>query len=171
MPWKTAPDIIWHNINCKEFLIGEAYEWGSEGAERLALQLAHTQASAAGLTITIIWEDYQACQKQQAAAAASVTTPTAYEDFVTEWKRRKKAAGKSERYVDHAAADLMKFGKGQERRNIHEIMPAELDKYINSQKIQKQGKDFGKPWGLSTKRTSAIMLGGQDAEERLKAEG
>jgi hypothetical protein len=137
-----------------------AGEWWARltPAERLALQLVHTQASAAGLTITKIWEDYQAYQKQQAAAAASVTTPTAYEDVVTEWKRRKKAAGKSERYVYHAAADLMKFGKGQERRNIHEIMPAELDKYINSQKIQKRGKDFGKPWGLSTKRTNMSLF-------------
>src|SRR5208282_900063 len=40
-----------------------AGEWWARltPAERLALQLVHTQASAAGLTITKIWEDYQAC--------------------------------------------------------------------------------------------------------------
>ena len=51
------------------------------------------------------------------------TTPMPYSDAVEEFKRRKLAAGKTERYVDEVADMLMKFGAGPEKQNIHEILP------------------------------------------------
>jgi hypothetical protein len=107
-----------------------------------------------GVELNTVWTDW----KKEKKETPSVLEPTAYEDVVTEWKRRKKNSGKSERYVYHAAVDLMKFAKGEERRFIHEIKPAELEKYIDSQTIQKRGKDFGKPWGKSTKRTNMALF-------------
>jgi hypothetical protein len=127
-----------------------------EPGERLAIQVVHSQVKNAGLSMTKVWEGYQDAKKE--IDAASVKTPCAYEDVVTEWKRRKKNAGKSERYVYHAAADLLKFAKGQERRPIHEIRAPELGKWIDAQKIQKRGPDFGKPWGLSTRRTNMALF-------------
>ena len=58
----------------------------------------------------------------------------------------------------HAAADLMKFGKGRERRSIHEISADELEKYIDGQRIQKRGSQFGQKWGLSTRRTNMSLF-------------
>jgi len=66
--------------------------------------------------MTKVWEDFQAAKAETDANV--VKTPCAYEDVVTEWKRRKKNAGKSERYVYHAAADLMKFVKRASINNI-----------------------------------------------------
>ncbi|MGA3181854.1 MAG: hypothetical protein ABSF38_16050 [Verrucomicrobiota bacterium] len=127
-----------------------------EPGERLAIQVVHTQVKKAGLTMTKVWEDFQAAKKETDANA--VKTPCAYADVVTEWKRRKLNAGKSERYVSHAGVDLMKFVKGQERRPINEIRAQELGKWIDAQKIQKRGLDFGKPWGLSTRRTNMALF-------------
>jgi hypothetical protein len=106
------------------------------------------------VALNTVWTEW----KKEKKVAPKEFEPTAYEDCVTEWKRRKLSAGKSERYVYHAGADLMKFGKGQERRFIHEIKTDELEKYLDSQKIQKRGKDFGKPWGKSTKRTNMALF-------------
>jgi len=140
--------------------VKKAGEWWArlEPQERRAVELVCTGIKHAGLTLTKVWEDHQESRKQQ--QEASTIVPQAYEDVVTEWKRRKLAAGLSERYVYHAAVDLMKFCKGQERRNIHEIRADELEKYIDSQKIQKRGKDFGKPWGKSTRRTNMSLFSG-----------
>ena len=68
------------------------------------------------------------------------------------------AVGKTERYVYHAAADLMQFGKGRERRSIHEIHHDELERCIDSQRIQKRGPRFGQKWGLSTRRTNMSLF-------------
>ena len=103
-------------------------------------------------------EGFLESKKQKETQGAEVKTPCAYEDAVTEWKRRKLNAGKTERYVYHAGVDLMKFAKGQERRNIHEILPKELEDYFDAQKITKRGRDYGKPWGLSTKRTNMALF-------------
>jgi len=127
-----------------------------ENGERLAIQVVHSQVRKAGLTMTKVWEDYQEAKKETDANA--VKTECAYEDVVTEWKKRKLNAGKSERYVYHAGVDLMKFAKGQERRPINKIRAQELGKWIDAQKIQKRGKDFGKPWGLSTRRTNMALF-------------
>ncbi len=113
------------------------------------------EIKAANLAPREVWEDYKRMKKD---TAQTVAVPMAYEDVVTEWKRRKLAAGKTERYVYHAGVDLMKFGKGQERRHIHEIRPEELEKYIDSQRIQKRGPNFGEKWGLSTRRTNMALF-------------
>jgi hypothetical protein len=109
---------------------------------------------AKGQSIQSVWADWQRDKK----AATQTIIPQPYEDCVTEWKRRKLAAGKTERYVYHAAVDLMKFGRGQERRNIHEIRADELERYIDSQRIQKRGPQFGQKWGLSTRRTNMSLF-------------
>src|SRR5208282_2174785 len=104
-------------------------------------------------TMTKVWEDYQAWKEERENPASGNVEPKAYQEVVAEWKKRKLGAGKSERYVYHAGQDLMRFGAGQENRPIHEIPSGQLEDWIAKQKIQKNGKDFGKPWGLSTKRT------------------
>jgi len=132
--------------------------WARLGpAERKAVEVVCTQVKEAGQTLSGIWEGWKEAQKEK-AAVPSVTAPMPYEDCVVEWKRRKLNAGKSERYVYHAGVDLMKFGAGQEQRPIHEITAKELEAWIDAQKIQKRGKDFGKPWGLSTRRTNMALF-------------
>ena len=120
-----------------------------EPGERLAIQVVHTQVKKAGLTMTKRWEDVQAANKETDANA--VKTPRACEKFVTEWKRRRKNAGKFERYVYHAAADLMKFLKGQEWRPIDEIRAQELERATCEQlhsQVVIQSQDLGAHGGL-----------------------
>jgi hypothetical protein len=73
----------------------------------------------------------------------------AYEEAVAKLKRRKLNAGKTERCVNNAVADLLKFGSGRERQNIHEIGPADLEEWI----------DQHKTWGLSSRRTNMSLFG------------
>jgi hypothetical protein len=124
--------------------------------DRLLIQAIVSQIMEAGQTISEVWEGFKEGKK----VAAAVKTPAAYEDCVAEWKRRKQNAGKDEKYLYHAGVDLMKFGKGQERRPIHEITAKELGAWIDAQKIMKPGKDYGKPWGLSTRRTWMSLFSG-----------
>jgi hypothetical protein len=131
---------------------------------RAAVKLQRTRFNGAaamkakGVTISRVWEEWQLRKSEKEEITEGVEEPMGYEAAVTEWKARKLKVGKSQRYVYHAGADLMKFGKGQEDRLIHEILPSELEKYIDAQKIQKRGKDFGKPWGLSTRRTNMALF-------------
>jgi hypothetical protein len=98
-----------------------------------------------GRTLASVWADWQRWQMENNNTAIE---PMAYEKAVDEWGRRKRAAGKTERYVYHAEEDLMKFGKGREKQPIHEIRAAELEAYIDSQKT----------WGLSSKRTNMSLF-------------
>ncbi len=63
-------------------------------------------------------------------------------------------------YVNQAGIDLMKFGEGRAKQPIHEIQGVELDAWITAQRIKKKGKDLGKPWGLSTKKTWISLFSG-----------
>lgn len=114
-------------------------------SERLATTATLIQIRDAGHTPTSIWEDWKRWKKDN---QQTVTTPMPYEDVVAEWKRRKLAAGKTERYVDEAAATLMKFGAGRQRQSIHEIAAPDLEAWIDSQK----------DWGLSSKRTNQSLF-------------
>jgi hypothetical protein len=134
---------------------GEQYLAMMAKVDRQATIAVLQQMKAKGVTLGRVWEDWQRWQKESQQAT---TEPMAYEDVVTEWKRRKLAVGKTERYVYHAAADLMKFGNGRERRPIHEIRPDELERYIDGQTIQKRGPRFGQKWGLSTRRTNMSLF-------------
>ena len=51
-----------------------------------------------GQTIAGVWEKF----KEVKQVAALVKKPTAYEDCVAEWKRRKLGAGSGAKYVLHA---------------------------------------------------------------------
>ena len=114
-------------------------------SERLATTATLIQIRDAGHTATSVWEDWKRWKKDN---QQTVTTPMPYEDVVAEWKRRKLAAGKTDRYVDEAAATLMKFGAGRQRQNIHEIAAPDLEAWIDSQK----------DWGLSSKRTNQSLF-------------
>jgi hypothetical protein len=150
---KKADDAIANNE--KEVKKNGEYWARMTPAKRQLVVGILSDIEAKGQSIAGVWGDWQRWQKDN---QQTVTEPMAYEDVVTEWKRRKLAAGKTERYVYHAAVDLMKFGKGQERRNIHEIRAAELEKYIDGQRIQKRGSNFGEKWGLSTRRTNMALF-------------
>jgi hypothetical protein len=140
--------------------VKRAGEWWArlEPAERRAIELVCTEIKDAGETITQVWEERKKAKTEQAAQLSKTQMP--YEDVVTEWKRRKLNSGKSAKYVYHAGQDLMKFAAGQERRPIHEFPVKQLDTWLHAQTIQKPGKDFGKPWGLSTKRTWMSLFHG-----------
>jgi len=98
-------------------------------SERLATTATLIQIRDAGHTATSVWEDWKRWKKDN---QQTVTTPMPYEDVVAEWKRRKLAAGKTDRYVDEAAATLMKFGTGRQRQNVHEIAAPDLEAWIDS---------------------------------------
>jgi hypothetical protein len=150
---KKADDIL--KEHAKALKRGEEFLTRMTKVDRQSTIAILQQMKAQSVSLGRVWEDWQRWQKE---TQEITTEPMAYEDVVTEWKRRKLLAGKSERYVYHAGVDLMKFGKGQERRNIHEIRADDLEKYIDSQRIQKRGPTLGQPWGLSTKRTNMALF-------------
>jgi hypothetical protein len=102
---------------------------------------------AQGRTLQGVWADWQRWRKDN---QQTTTTPMAYEDVVAEFKRRKLAAGKTQRYVDEVADLFARFGEGREKQPIHEIQAAELEAWI---KLQKKPRTE-QPWSLSTKRTN-----------------
>jgi hypothetical protein len=138
--------------------IKKAGEWWVRQPEdkRLAIQITVNAITDASLTIQGVWEDH----KKQKKLSSEVKKPLSYEATVAEWKRRKLSVEADEKYVLQAGIDLMKFGAGQEKRLIHEIEGSELDAWIAAQRIKKPGKDFGKPWGLSTKLTWISLFSG-----------
>ena len=125
---------------------------------RRKIEVVYTACVAARHDLLEVWQGFLDSKKKKEEQAAEIKTPMAYEDAVTEWKSRKLGAGQTEKYVHYAAQDLMLFGAGRERRNIHEILPDELEEYIKNATIRKPGKLFGKPWGLSTKRTNMALF-------------
>jgi hypothetical protein len=135
-----------------------AGEWWVRQPEdkRLAIQITVNAIEDAGLTIQGVWEDH----KRQKLTTLAVKNPKSYEDCVAEWKRRKLAVEADEVYVNQAGIDLMKFGEDRAKQPIHEIQGVELDAWISAQRIKKKGKDFGKPWGLSTKKTWISLFSG-----------
>ncbi len=96
------------------------------------------------VTVRQVWEDWKRRKKDN----AQTVTPTAYGDAVAEFKRRKLAAGKTERYVCNTCDVLMKFGQGRERQPIHEISASELEAWIGSHR----------DWSLSSRRTYTLLF-------------
>jgi hypothetical protein len=142
--------------------VKKAGEWWARQpeADRLMIQSTLQKMADAGTNLQTVWVEHQKWKADRELPGSSAITPMAYEDVVAEWGQRKRNAGKDARYVLHATADLMKFGSGQEKRPIHEIPHEQLEKWIGAQRIQKKGTDFGKPWGLSTKRTWISLFHG-----------
>lgn len=118
-------------------------------AERGMIVAVHQEVTKTGKTLSGVWGSYQ--ERQKEVSAQSTTTPQAYEDVVTEWRRRKLAAGKSSRYVRNTGDFLEKFGEGRLRMNIHEIPSDDLEKWIDAQAEEKE-------WGLSTRRTYITLF-------------
>jgi integrase len=104
------------------------------------------EMQAKKLTLNRVWAEHQ--KWSQDAGKQETTTPMPYEDVVKEFRRRKLAAGKSERYVEEVVDLFKKFGAGREKRNIHEILPGELEIWLDSHK----------GWSNSSKRTNMLRF-------------
>ena len=114
--------------------------------ERQSTVATLQEINAKQLTLGRVWTDFQ--KWSQETGRQSNDNGQAYADVVEEFKRRKLAAGKTQRYVKNTGDFLMTFGKGRERQNIHEITPAELETWI----------DCHKDWSLSTRRTYMLLF-------------
>jgi hypothetical protein len=138
--------------------VKRAGEWWTRLGEntQMAIQVVVTEILDAGKTMGEVWEGY----KKKEKATAEIKTPITYQDCVSEWKRRKLGVGADEQYVLQAGIDLMKFGAGKETHWMHEIPMTELQDWILAQRIKKPGKDFGKPWSKSTKKTWISLFHG-----------
>lgn len=123
--------------------------------ERESVQTVCKQVQIAGFTLSRIWEDHQRWRKENAQTAIDTMR---YEKAVDAWKERKLAAGKSKDYVEEAAALLMRFGKGREEQNIHEITAAELQAWLNAQMKPAHGGPPTGTWGLSSKKTNTSLF-------------
>jgi hypothetical protein len=75
-------------------------------AERDSIVATLQEIKLKGKTLRVVWADWQRWQMENKNTAIE---PMGYEKTVREWGRRKLAAGKTEGYVYHAEADLMKF--------------------------------------------------------------
>ena len=98
------------------------------------------------LTLTRVWTEHQKWSKD--VDKQETTTPMPYSDAVEEFKRRKLAAGKTERYVDEVGDMLMKFGVGREKQNIHEILLGDLEQWLDSHTH----------WSQSSRRTNMLRF-------------
>jgi len=74
-----------------------------------------------------------------------------YTEVVAEFRRRKLAAGKTEKYVKDTGDFFLKFGLGREKQSIHEVTPNELEEWIEQQAKLKV-------WSLSTKRSYTLAF-------------
>lgn len=123
--------------------------------ERESVQTVCKQIKAAGFSLARVWEDHQRWRKENAQTTID-TKP--FKEAVDAWKDRKLAAGKSEDYVDEAAALLMRFGEGRERQNIHEISAFDLQTWLNAQMKPAHGGPLTGTWGLSSKKTNTSLF-------------
>ncbi len=107
--------------------------------------------AAKNLTLERVWADHQRWETEN---GKQTVEPMAYELAVKEWAKRKRAVGKTERYVYHAEADLMKFAKGREQQPIHEFTANELETWINDYR----NPVTKRPWSLSSKKTVQALF-------------
>jgi hypothetical protein len=98
------------------------------------------------IDLTRVWTEHQKWSKD--VDKQETTTPMPYSDAVEEFKRRKLAAGNTERYVDEVGDMLMKFGAGREKQNIHEILPGDLEQWLDSHTH----------WSQSSRRTNMLRF-------------
>jgi len=119
------------------------------------VQTVCKQIHASGFTLSRVWEDHKRWRKENAHTAIETK---AYTKAVDAWQERKLAAGKSKDYAEEAAALLMRFGKGREQQNIHEITAAELQTWLNAQMKPAHGGPPTGTWGLSSKKTNTSLF-------------
>jgi integrase len=133
----------------KEKKSGGDYWARLTAVERSAVVAILQQIQSKGLKLGRVWEDYQRWSVE--AHKQSVETPIAYSLAIEEFKRRKLAAGNTERYVNNTCDVLMKFGQGREEQNIHEILPAELERWLDNEAETRE-------WSGSTKHTYILLF-------------
>jgi integrase len=104
------------------------------------------EMQAKRLTLNRVWAEHQ--KWSQDAGKQETTTPMPYEDAVKEFRRRKLAAGKSERYVEEVVDLFKKFGAGREKKNIHEFLPGDLEEWLDSHE----------KWSKSSRRTNTLRF-------------
>ena len=123
--------------------------------ERESVQAVCNQIRVARLTLSRVWEDFKRWKTENAQTAIEAMP---YAKAIDKWKDRKLAAGKSEEYVNEAASVLMRFGEGQEQRNLHEITATELQEWLNLQMKPEHGGPKTGTWGLSSKKTNTSLF-------------
>jgi integrase len=138
-----ADDAIerWH----KDLKAGGEYWARMTKVEQKSVVSVLEEARREGKSIREVWEDWKRWKKDNANTAVE---PKAYREVVDEWGRRKRAAGKTERYVHDATGLLMHFGKGREQQPIHAIAASDLEAWIDSHKT----------WGKSSRRTNMSLF-------------
>jgi integrase len=108
-----------------------------------------TEIAAAGQSLPEVWQQFKKNQATIATQASS--TSKGFADVVAEFRRRKLAAGKTEKYVKDTGDFFLKFGVGREQQPIHAISPDELEQWLEQQAKAKQ-------WSLSTKRSYTLAF-------------
>ncbi len=117
--------------------------------ERRMVGAVLLEIKAGGLSLVRVWAEYQAHKKH--LETHHNILPMGFAKVVAEFKRRKLAAGKTERYVNSTATFLLKFGLGREKQPIHEITADELEKWLETKTLKEK-------WSLSTKRAYTLTF-------------
>lgn len=104
-----------------------------------------TQIKSAGLSLQRVWDEHRKWAEE--ARKKQRRTSATYKQAVAEWKRRKLAGGKEEKYVNEVEGTLNAFGKGREEFDISDILPEDVDMWIDSHIKEPHC------WSDSTRRT------------------
>lgn len=125
--------------------------------ERKSIAVIYQEIKAKQLTLARVWADHQLWSRENQQTAKEVK---AYEDVITEWQKRKRGAGKSQRYIHECTSIFNQFGEGRMRQHIHEIMSKELDAWITSKMKKAHGgpDDESGTWGLSSRKTNTSLF-------------
>ncbi len=87
------------------------------------------QIEAAGLNIQSVSEDYKNWKMDR--SKQETLTPKPLEGAIEEFRTRKIEGNKTERYVNEICKIFTDFAKGQEKRNIHEVLPEEVETFVD----------------------------------------
>jgi integrase len=117
--------------------------------ERRTVVATLVEIKAANLTLPEVWIRFK--KQKEAIDKQAVVTSKAFADVVAEFRKRKLAAGKTDKYVKDTGDFFLKFGAGREQRPIHEILPDELEQWLEDQAKSKN-------WSLSTKRSYTLAF-------------
>lgn len=117
--------------------------------ERRTIVATLIEIAAANLTPSEVWIRFK--KQKEAINKQTVVSSKEFADVVAEFRKRKLAAGKTAKYVKDTGDFFLKFGAGREQRLIHEILPDELEQWL-------EDRAKSKNWSLSTKRAYSLAF-------------